>query len=1010
MQQKLASTHRASRHALVVDRRALLRHRISAFLDSLPFTVVAVILTVIILFMDDFRLWLFPKSADVAFCLLTLTILCLFCVEILLSSLTKDDYFLRFFFYLDVLAALSLIPDIPLIWDPILGLHSQTLSPDDVTDIAQAAHASSSASPANRVIKFVRLIRLVRIAKLFELCAKTKKTQMAGQAGAPAGGLGGAGGMRKGHSQVGQHLSEQTTRKVVLLVLLMLFGIPLLQPQDSQQGEEYSLRELSLLSTSPSLTPSVWQDELNFTLSYYSTILYLNVSAGNAFDFTFVDPSLSDYRVSEILSVSSGDVMAFFSRRAESRIRGEYNIITTLVVLVLLAVGAVLFNRNNHRMVIVPIERMMATIVALQQNPLAKASLASAQPSSITTANKGGDRGGDEQKTATTTAALTSEEMTNNLLSSSPALPRHNSTLQPEQPNETGMLERTLEKLTGLLQVGFGEAGSKMIQKCMNLNAEGDLDPLVDGTKMLAIFGFCDIRRFTDATECLKEDVMMYVNEIAAIVHSQVAACDGNPNKNIGDAFLLVWRLPQEMEAEDIAELQKMVGVGAGGGGVGSGGNAAEPQSRASPSHSTPLPPAEWATPKGPTQRTRAHTVDDRDRADSDQPHSAVTTSPTAPVKSLSFIASRQAKPSILRHLTGSGFPFSSPSHSSTPGTTLDLHKALHLPPRHLTPALRASVSSLADKALVSFIRVIVEINASEELKKYALNTRIQQVFDDFQVELGFGLHVGWAIEGPIGSRYKIDASYLSPHVNLAETLEGTTKLYGVPLLLSGEMFALLSPFVRAFCRRLDCVKVSGRETPIVLYTFDMQQKGMDAVCRGEQLLPLASITRPPAPSPLLLEEKAAPPFLLAADEPSTSAASTSSTATIPTPKPSLSTSSSPAPPLSISSSPLLSPSSHPSSLRLQFHTNPPSPLLPYHLVRTSPLSVLHQHIPVEFFDYHAAGVDAYLAGHWDVAAAHLTRAQQIVGGADEPTRVVLTYMAEHNGVAPDTWQGYREL
>lgn len=32
---------------------------------------------------------------------------------------------------------------------------------------------------------------------------------------------------------------------------------------------------------------------------------------------------------------------------------------------------------------------------------------------------------------------------------------------------------------------------------------------------------------------------------------------------------------------------------------------------------------------------------------------------------------------------------------------------------------------------------------------------------------LGLGLHIGWAIEGSIGSNYKIDASYLSPNVNL---------------------------------------------------------------------------------------------------------------------------------------------------------------------------------------------------------------------------------------------------
>ena len=33
--------------------------------------------------------------------------------------------------------------------------------------------------------------------------------------------------------------------------------------------------------------------------------------------------------------------------------------------------------------------------------------------------------------------------------------------------------------------------------------------------------------------------------------------------------------------------------------------------------------------------------------------------------------------------------------------------------------------------------------------------------FKDFHVHMGFGMHIGWAIEGAIGSKYKIDASYL---------------------------------------------------------------------------------------------------------------------------------------------------------------------------------------------------------------------------------------------------------
>lgn len=63
---------------------------------------------------------------------------------------------------------------------------------------------------------------------------------------------------------------------------------------------------------------------------------------------------------------------------------------------------------------------------------------------------------------------------------------------------------------------------------------------MIPGKKMMAIFGFCDIRNFTDATEILQEDVMVFVNEIAEIVHSIVDHFSGAANKNIGDAFLLV--------------------------------------------------------------------------------------------------------------------------------------------------------------------------------------------------------------------------------------------------------------------------------------------------------------------------------------------------------------------------------------------------------------------------------------------------------------------------------------
>ena len=52
----------------------------------------------------------------------------------------------------------------------------------------------------------------------------------------------------------------------------------------------------------------------------------------------------------------------------------------------------------------------------------------------------------------------------------------------------------------------------------------------------------------------------------------------------------------------------------------------------------------------------------------------------------------------------------------------------------------------------------------------------IKKKLPNFKVKMGFGLNLGWAIEGAIGSAHKIDASYLSPNVNMSSWLEAATK------------------------------------------------------------------------------------------------------------------------------------------------------------------------------------------------------------------------------------------
>jgi class 3 adenylate cyclase len=179
----------------------------------------------------------------------------------------------------------------------------------------------------------------------------------------------------------------------------------------------------------------------------------------------------------------------------------------------------------------------------------------------------------------------------------------------------------------------------------------------------MGIFGFCDIRNFTDSTEVLQTKVMVFVNQVAEVVHSQVDKYGGSANKNIGDAFLLIWKF---------------------------------------------------------------------DEADYYEDENGV------------FKIKKESKHATI----------------------------------------------LADLSLFSFIKIIAKINKFSHLLEYRKDERLKERLGGvYKLRMGFGLHVGWAIEGAIGSGYKIDASYLSPHVNISARLEAATKQYGVPVLFSGELY-----------------------------------------------------------------------------------------------------------------------------------------------------------------------------------------------------------------------------
>lgn len=127
-----------------------------------------------------------------------------------------------------------------------------------------------------------------------------------------------------------------------------------------------------------------------------------------------------------------------------------------------------------------------------------------------------------------------------------------------------------------------------------------------------------------------------------------------------------------------------------------------------------------------------------------------------------------------------------------------------------------------AESALASFVNIIIKLAHNNDVQKFAETPQVQKELPNLKVKMGFGLHMGWAIEGAIGSGIKIDTSYLSPNVNIASRLEAASKKYSVPLLMSHHLHEVLSQKTKNFCRQVDCVTLKGSEEPVGLFTIDV--------------------------------------------------------------------------------------------------------------------------------------------------------------------------------------------
>ncbi|MEQ8975293.1 MAG: PAS domain S-box protein [Coleofasciculus sp. C1-SOL-03] len=138
---------------------------------------------------------------------------------------------------------------------------------------------------------------------------------------------------------------------------------------------------------------------------------------------------------------------------------------------------------------------------------------------------------------------------------------------------------------------------------------------------------------------------------------------------------------------------------------------------------------------------------------------------------------------------------------------------------KYIGDAIMALFSGIADDAVKAGIAMLQRLGDYNQCRLRAGYTPIR---------IGIGINTGSLMLGTVGGQNRMDGTVISDDVNLAARLEGLTKQYGVPLLISGQTLARLHNPTGYNIRFIEQVKVKGKSKAVAVFeVFDGDNLGL---------------------------------------------------------------------------------------------------------------------------------------------------------------------------------------